>query len=81
MVFVCVCVQTAVPCTTAGVFSCPLVVTMCPVPAAALDAAVEVTYLNQAHGAPVHIGDAGIHKWGHTQCTQNKSNHSRVCRF
>lgn len=60
------CVQTAVACTPAGVFRCPLVVTMCPVPAAVLDAAVEVTYLNLAHGAPVHIGDPGIHKWPHT---------------
>ncbi|XP_035530031.1 D-glutamate cyclase, mitochondrial isoform X2 [Morone saxatilis] len=52
---------TAVPCTPAGVFSCPLVVTMRPVPAAMLDAAVEVTHLNPlAHGAPVHIGDPAL---------------------
>ncbi|KAM3594073.1 uncharacterized protein V6R79_001797 [Siganus canaliculatus] len=50
--------RTAVPCSPAGVFSCPLVVTMRPVPAGMLDAAVEVTHLNPlAHGAPVHIGD------------------------
>ncbi|XP_061599795.1 D-glutamate cyclase, mitochondrial [Cololabis saira] len=50
--------RTAVPCSPAGVFSCPLVVTMRPVPAGVLDAAVEVTHLNPlAHGAPVHIGD------------------------
>ncbi|XP_073321945.1 D-glutamate cyclase, mitochondrial isoform X2 [Pagrus major] len=57
--------RTAVPCVPAGVFSCPLVVTMRPVPAAMLDATVEVTHLNPlAHGAPVHIGDPallGIH--------------------
>ncbi|XP_037341837.2 D-glutamate cyclase, mitochondrial isoform X4 [Pungitius pungitius] len=57
--------RTAVRCVPAGVFSCPLVVTMRPVPAAMLDAAVEVTHLNPlAHGAPVHIGDPallGIH--------------------
>ncbi|XP_051252246.1 D-glutamate cyclase, mitochondrial isoform X2 [Dicentrarchus labrax] len=53
--------RTAVPCTPAGVFSCPLVVTMRPVPAAMLDAAVEVTHLNPlAHGAPVHIGDPAL---------------------
>ncbi|XP_037652387.1 D-glutamate cyclase, mitochondrial isoform X2 [Sebastes umbrosus] len=53
--------RTAVPCIPAGVFSCPLVVTMRPVPAAKLDAAVEVTHLNPlAHGAPVHIGDPAV---------------------
>ncbi|KAM8915240.1 D-glutamate cyclase, mitochondrial isoform 3-T3 [Spinachia spinachia] len=52
--------RTAVRCVPAGVFSCLLVVTMRPVPAAMLDAAVEVTHLNPlAHGAPVHIGDPG----------------------
>ncbi|XP_028994826.1 D-glutamate cyclase, mitochondrial [Betta splendens] len=50
--------RTSVPCARAGVFSCPLVVTMRPVPAAALDAAVEASFLNT--GAPVHIGDAAI---------------------
>lgn len=53
--------RTAVPCVPAGAFSCPLVVTMRPVPAAMLDAAVEVTHLNPlAHGAPVHIGDPAL---------------------
>ncbi|XP_054469741.1 D-glutamate cyclase, mitochondrial isoform X2 [Anoplopoma fimbria] len=53
--------RTAVPCNPAGVFSCPLVVTMRPVPAAMLDAAVEVTHLNPlAHGAPIHIGDPAL---------------------
>ncbi|KAM6912803.1 D-glutamate cyclase, mitochondrial [Xenentodon cancila] len=53
--------RTAVSCIPAGVFSCPLVVTMRPVPASLLDAAVEVTHLNPlAHGAPVHIGDPAL---------------------
>ncbi|XP_074548984.1 D-glutamate cyclase, mitochondrial [Halichoeres trimaculatus] len=53
--------RTAVPCVPAGVFSCPLVVTMCPVPAAMLDTVVETTHLNPlAHGAPVHIGDPAL---------------------
>uniref|UniRef100_A0A673CVU5 D-glutamate cyclase-like C-terminal domain-containing protein n=1 Tax=Sphaeramia orbicularis TaxID=375764 RepID=A0A673CVU5_9TELE len=52
--------RTTVPCVQAGVFSCPLVVTMRPVPTDKLDAAVEVTHLNPlAHGAPIHIGDPG----------------------
>uniref|UniRef100_A0A8C6UWK4 D-glutamate cyclase n=1 Tax=Neogobius melanostomus TaxID=47308 RepID=A0A8C6UWK4_9GOBI len=50
--------RTSVSCVPVGVFRCPLVVTMRPVPAEMLDAAVEVTHLNPlAHGAPVHIGD------------------------
>lgn len=54
-------VQTAILCVPAGVFSCPLVVTMRPIPAGMLDAVVEETHLNPlAHGAPVHIGDPGI---------------------
>uniref|UniRef100_A0A669EZW9 D-glutamate cyclase n=1 Tax=Oreochromis niloticus TaxID=8128 RepID=A0A669EZW9_ORENI len=53
--------RTAVPCVPAGAFSCPLVVTMRPVPAALLDAAVKVTHLNPlAHGAPVHVGDPAL---------------------
>lgn len=53
--------RTSVPCVPAGVFRCPLVVTMRPVPAAMLDTAVEVTHLNPlAHGAPVHIGDPAL---------------------
>ncbi|XP_068457716.1 D-glutamate cyclase, mitochondrial isoform X3 [Clinocottus analis] len=53
--------RTAVPCVPAAGFCCPLVVTMRPVPAAMLDAAVEVTHLNPlAHGAPVHIGDPAL---------------------
>lgn len=50
--------RTSVPCFPVGVFQCPLVVTMRPIPAEMLDTAVEVTHLNPlAHGAPVHIGD------------------------
>lgn len=53
--------RTAVRCVSAGAFCCPLVVTMRPVPAAMLDAAVEVTHMNPlAHGAPVHIGDPAL---------------------
>nr|XP_020464349.1 UPF0317 protein C14orf159 homolog, mitochondrial [Monopterus albus] len=53
--------RTAVPCIPVGVFSCPLVVTMRPIPAGMLNAAVEVTDLNPlAHGAPVHIGDPAL---------------------
>ncbi|XP_077394561.1 D-glutamate cyclase, mitochondrial isoform X2 [Festucalex cinctus] len=51
--------KTDVPCVGAGAFTCPLVVSMRPVPPAMLDAAVQATSRNpQAHGAPVHIGDA-----------------------
>uniref|UniRef100_A0A3Q2YHD7 D-glutamate cyclase n=1 Tax=Hippocampus comes TaxID=109280 RepID=A0A3Q2YHD7_HIPCM len=53
--------KTAVPCIRAGVFSCPLVVSMRPIPPAMLEAAVQVTSLDpQAHGAPVHIGDGAF---------------------
>ncbi|XP_041809898.1 D-glutamate cyclase, mitochondrial [Chelmon rostratus] len=53
--------RTAVPCIPSGLFSCPLVVTMRPVPAGMLNAAVEVTHFNPlAHGAPVHIGDPAL---------------------
>uniref|UniRef100_A0A1A7XQA6 Chromosome 14 open reading frame 159 n=1 Tax=Iconisemion striatum TaxID=60296 RepID=A0A1A7XQA6_9TELE len=53
--------RTSVPCVPSGVFCCPLVVTMRPVPAGFLDAAAEVTHLNPlAHGAPVHIGDPAL---------------------
>ncbi|XP_051941692.1 D-glutamate cyclase, mitochondrial isoform X2 [Hippocampus zosterae] len=53
--------KTAVPCIQAGVFSCPLVVSMRPIPPAMLEAAVQVTSLDpQAHGAPVHIGDGAL---------------------
>ncbi|XP_023208642.1 D-glutamate cyclase, mitochondrial isoform X2 [Xiphophorus maculatus] len=53
--------RTAVRCVHKGEFRCPLVVTMRPVPAGLLDAAVEVTHQNpRAHGAPVHVGDPAL---------------------
>ncbi|XP_067336171.1 D-glutamate cyclase, mitochondrial isoform X2 [Channa argus] len=53
--------KTGVSCVPVGVFSCPLVVTMCPVPPDVLDVAVEETYSNPlGHGAPVHIGDPAL---------------------
>uniref|UniRef100_A0AAV2JK08 Uncharacterized protein n=1 Tax=Knipowitschia caucasica TaxID=637954 RepID=A0AAV2JK08_KNICA len=53
--------RTTVPCAPAGVFHCPMVVTMRPVPAEMIDTVVEVTHLNPlAHGAPIHIGDPAL---------------------
>ncbi|KAM9842013.1 D-glutamate cyclase, mitochondrial isoform 2-T3 [Aulostomus maculatus] len=53
--------KTAIPCVPAGVFSCPLVVTMRPIPADLLDVAIKTTHLNPvAHGAPIHIGDPAL---------------------
>ncbi|KAM7404098.1 hypothetical protein PAMA_004498 [Pampus argenteus] len=53
--------RTSVPCIPTGVFSCPLVVSMRPIPAGLLDTAVEVTHIKpQAHGAPLHIGDPAL---------------------
>lgn len=53
--------RTAVSCVPKGAFHCPLVVTMRPIPAELLEAAVEVTHQNPlAHGAPVHVGDPAI---------------------
>lgn len=79
-------VQTSVSCVAAGVFRCPLVVTMRPIPSVLLDAAVKVTHLNPAaHGAPIHIGDPGlslrlclarVHTYTHTQ-----QKHVHVCVF
>jgi len=51
---------TAIPCTSAGAFSGPLVVTMRPIPAPLVARAAQVTGRFPAvHGAPVHIGDPG----------------------
>ena len=62
---ICLCVfftKTAVPCVPVGVFDCPLVVTMRPVPADMVTTAAKITHLNpHAHGAPIHIGDPGTH--------------------
>jgi len=54
--------RTSVPCRPAGRLSGPLVVSMRPVPAALVPAAVQVTArMPQVHGAPVHVGDpAGL---------------------
>ncbi|KAM4540716.1 D-glutamate cyclase, mitochondrial isoform 2-T2 [Fundulus diaphanus] len=53
--------RTAVGCVPRGVFCCPLVVTMRPVPVGLLGPAVEATHLNPlAHGAPVHVGDPAL---------------------
>ncbi|KAM6973798.1 D-glutamate cyclase, mitochondrial [Aplochiton taeniatus] len=53
--------RTTAPCVRAGVFQCPLVVTMRPIPAHLLDLAVQSTYLTpSAHGAPIHIGDPAL---------------------
>ncbi|XP_068195334.1 D-glutamate cyclase, mitochondrial [Antennarius striatus] len=53
--------RSAVPCFPVGVFSCPLLVSMRPIPAGMLNAAVEVAHLSpSAHGAPVHIGDPAL---------------------
>jgi uncharacterized protein YcsI (UPF0317 family) len=52
--------RTARPCTPAGRFSGPLVVSMRPVHAAQVPLAVEVTARYQrVHGAPVHVGAPG----------------------
>jgi uncharacterized protein YcsI (UPF0317 family) len=50
--------RTSRRCRSAGAVSGPLVVSMRPVPAALVDAAVAVTAAYPAvHGAPVHVGD------------------------
>ena len=52
--------RTNVPCTPAGEFSGPLVVSMRPIPAALVPLAVTTTArVPQVHGAPVHVGDPG----------------------
>ena len=56
--------RTNVPCTPAGAFSGPLVVSMRPIPAPLVPLAVPTTArAPQVHGAPVHVGapeDLGI---------------------
>jgi uncharacterized protein YcsI (UPF0317 family) len=52
--------QTNLPCTPAGTFRGPLVVSMRPLtPAQAIEAVVITSRYPQAHGAPVHFGDPG----------------------
>ena len=49
---------TSVPCTPAGAFNGPLVVTMRPIPASLVPRAVQISGRFPAvHGAPVHVGD------------------------
>ncbi|NXA90386.1 GLUCM protein, partial [Melanocharis versteri] len=53
--------KTSVPCNSVSMFHCNLVVTMRPIPESKLGAAVLATSeLNEAHGAPIHIGDPGL---------------------
>jgi uncharacterized protein YcsI (UPF0317 family) len=52
--------RTNLPCTPAGAFRGPLVVTMRPLtPAQAIEAVVITSRYPQAHGAPIHFGDPG----------------------
>jgi uncharacterized protein YcsI (UPF0317 family) len=52
---------TAIPCTPAGAFSGPLVVTMRPIPSALVARAVQISGRFPAvHGAPVHVGDPAV---------------------
>lgn len=49
---------TSIPCTPAGPFAGPLVVTMRPIPAPLVPKAVQISGRFPAvHGAPVHVGD------------------------
>ncbi|XP_043930643.1 D-glutamate cyclase, mitochondrial [Protopterus annectens] len=53
--------KTQVPCFPSGNFKCNLVVTMRPIPEDKLNAVSQVTHrLQDAHGAPIHIGDPGL---------------------
>ncbi|NXK97882.1 GLUCM protein, partial [Formicarius rufipectus] len=53
--------KTAGPCYSVSPFCCNLVVTMRPIPESKLKAAVLATCeLEEAHGAPIHIGDPGL---------------------
>jgi uncharacterized protein YcsI (UPF0317 family) len=50
--------RTSRPCTPAGPFHGPLVVSMRPIPEPLVDEAIRVTAeFARAHGAPVHVGD------------------------
>lgn len=50
--------KTNIPCTKAGRFEGPMVVSMRPIPEKDIDQAVRVTSpFKNAHGAPIHIGD------------------------
>ncbi|XP_061097240.1 D-glutamate cyclase, mitochondrial [Conger conger] len=53
--------RTSLPCRGVGVFRCPMVVSMLPVPEGKLEAAAQVSHLAPtAHGAPIHIGDTAL---------------------
>ncbi|KAJ8341861.1 hypothetical protein SKAU_G00341520 [Synaphobranchus kaupii] len=53
--------RTSLPCHGVGVFQCPMVVSMRPVPEGKLDAAAQVSHLApMAHGGPIHIGDPAL---------------------
>lgn len=52
---------TSWPCTPAGVFAGPLVVSMRPIPHAQVVRAIQITSRFPAvHGAPVHVGDPAV---------------------
>jgi uncharacterized protein YcsI (UPF0317 family) len=52
---------TAIPCTPAGAFSGPLVVTMRPIPSGLVARAVQISGRFLAvHGASVHVGDPAV---------------------
>uniref|UniRef100_UPI00398EB5D0 D-glutamate cyclase, mitochondrial isoform X2 n=1 Tax=Pristiophorus japonicus TaxID=55135 RepID=UPI00398EB5D0 len=53
--------KTSIPCIGIGSFQCNMVVSMRPIPIGKLDAAVQITHrMEDAHGAPVHIGHPGL---------------------
>ncbi|KAJ8393064.1 hypothetical protein AAFF_G00069680 [Aldrovandia affinis] len=53
--------RTSLACHRVGVFQCPVVVSMRPVPEGKLDAAAQASHLApMAHGGPIHIGDPAL---------------------
>lgn len=53
--------QTNIPCTSAGIFSGNMVVSMRPIPYEQIVKAVTVTaQLPKVHGSPIHIGDPSV---------------------
>ena len=52
---------TNIQCKPAGPFSCPMVVSMRPIPRGLVEKAVIVTAAYDAvHGAPIHVGDPSV---------------------
>ena len=50
--------KTNIECKSFGVFSCPLIVSMRPVPKERVQDAIEITgKFTETHGAPIHCGD------------------------